>query len=45
MRNKYVHGLYSAENGLTGLSLFGVESQIEGMIGVEEVCHIENLKK
>ena len=30
MRNQYEHGLYSAEDDYTGLSLVSVESQIEG---------------
>ena len=45
MRNQYEHGLYSAQDDYTGLSLVSVESQIEGFIGVEEACQIENLKK
>ena len=44
MRNQSENGLCS-EDDHTGLSLFSVESQIEDMIGVEEACHIENLKK
>ena len=45
MRNQYEHGLYSAKDDYTGLSLVSVESQIEGFIRVEEACQIENLKK
>jgi len=45
MRNQYEHGLYSAQDDYTGLSLVSVESQIEGSIRVEEACHIEILKK
>ena len=45
MRNQYEHGLYSAQDDYTGLSLVSVESQIEGSIRVEEACQIENLTK
>ena len=45
MRKQYDNGLYSVEDDYTGLSLVSVESQIEGFIGVEEVYHIEILKK
>ena len=45
MRNQYEHGLYSAQDDYTGLSLVSVESQIESFIGEEEAYHIEMLKK
>ena len=45
MREQYENELYSAEDDYTWLILLLVGSQIEGFIGVEEVCHIEIRKQ
>ena len=44
-RKWYENEWDSVEYDHKGLSLFTVESQIEGYIREQEACHIENVKK